>query len=550
MILADFWAQTLRRLHSELSEQQFQLAIAPITVGEENDAWVIYAKNQFAVNLLRSQYAAKLSAIREEIAPNAPELIYKVGVGVRYEMAEEVSPTFSGSLKTQNQAKSIDKSDELDNLSTDTSSESNLPKTSLQSPQAPLLKPENAPVDKLPEKKSSRKTTAQDILAERMSNLRPNKKNEVSNEVSEENKSHKPSAIEIAKAKEDAEQRHSQTNLSPEYTFDTLVEGKGNHLAAAVAKSIAEKPGDSMYNPFFVYGSTGLGKTHLVQAIGNELLKLNPKARVRYMHSDEYLKTFMATVRNKTWDTFKQQYLHYNLLIIDDIQFIQGKDRTMEEFFFLFEHFHSRNQQIILTCDQLPSSLENMEKRLISRFSWGMTIKLEPPELEMRVDILERKAEAVGITLLEDAALFIAQNVKQNVRELEGALNRVLARCRFEKRTTIDIDLATDALQDIVASNYKPITIELIMKAVADYHHIRMSDLLGKKRTRTVARPRQMAMALAKELTNMSLPAIGDAFGGRDHTTVMHAVKTIAKLRVDEPELGQDYEKLLILIRN
>ncbi len=368
--------------------------------------------------------------------------------------------------------------------------------------------------------------------------------------MSEENKSHKPSAIEIAKAKEDAEQRHSQTNLSPEYTFDTLVEGKGNHLAAAVAKSIAEKPGDSMYNPFFVYGSTGLGKTHLVQAIGNELLKLNTKARVRYMHSDEYLKTFMATVRNKTWDTFKQQYLHYNLLIIDDIQFIQGKDRTMEEFFFLFEHFHSRNQQIILTCDQLPSSLENMEKRLISRFSWGMTIKLEPPELEMRVDILERKAEAVGITLLEDAALFIAQNVKQNVRELEGALNRVLARCRFEKRTTIDIDLATDALQDIVASNYKPITIELIMKAVADYHHIRMSDLLGKKRTRTVARPRQMAMALAKELTNMSLPAIGDAFGGRDHTTVMHAVKTIAKLRVDEPELGQDYEKLLILIQN
>ena len=549
MILADFWAQTLRRLHSELSEQQFQLAIAPITVGEENDAWVIYAKNQFAVNLLRSQYAAKLSAIRAEIAPNAPELIYKVGVGVRYEMAEEVSPTFSGSLKTQNQAKSIDKSDELDDLPTDTSSESNLPKTSLQSPQspqAPLLQPENAPVDKLPEKKSPRKTTAQDILAERMSNLRPNKKNE----VSEENKSHKPSAIEIAKAKEDAEQRHSQTNLSPEYTFDTLVEGKGNHLAAAVAKSIAEKPGDSMYNPFFVYGSTGLGKTHLVQAIGNELLKLNTKARVRYMHSDEYLKTFMATVRNKTWDTFKQQYLHYNLLIIDDIQFIQGKDRTMEEFFFLFEHFHSRNQQIILTCDQLPSSLENMEKRLISRFSWGMTIKLEPPELEMRVDILERKAEAVGITLLEDAALFIAQNVKQNVRELEGALNRVLARCRFEKRTTIDIDLATDALQDIVASNYKPITIELIMKAVADYHHIRMSDLLGKKRTRTVARPRQMAMALAKELTNMSLPAIGDAFGGRDHTTVMHAVKTIAKLRIDEPELGQDYEKLLILIRN
>ena len=321
-------------------------------------------------------------------------------------------------------------------------------------------------------------------------------------------------------------------------------------MAANVAKSIAEKPGDSMYNPFFVYGSTGLGKTHLVQAIGNELLRLNPKAKVRYMHSDEYLKTFMATVRNKTWDTFKQQYLHYNLLIIDDIQFISGKDRTMEEFFFLFEHFHSRDQQIILTCDQLPSSLEAMDKRLVSRFSWGMTIRLEPPELEMRVDILERKAQAAGIMLEEDAATFIAQNVKQNVRELEGALNRVIARCRFSKASTIDIDIATDALQDIVASNYKPITVELIMKAVADHYHISIRDILGKKRSRNLARPRQIAMAITKELTNLSLPAIGDAFGGRDHTTVMHAVKTIAKLRLEEPELKQDYEKLLIVIQH
>jgi chromosomal replication initiator protein dnaA len=222
----------------------------------------------------------------------------------------------------------------------------------------------------------------------------------------------------------------------------------------------------------------------------------------------------------------------------------------MEEFFFLFEHFHSRDQQIILTCDQLPSSLEDMDKRLVSRFSWGMTIRLEPPELEMRVDILERKAQAAGIMLEEDAATFIAQNVKQNVRELEGALNRVIARCRFSKASTIDIDLATDALQDIVASNYKPITVELIMKAVADHYHISIRDILGKKRSRNLARPRQIAMAITKELTNLSLPAIGDAFGGRDHTTVMHAVKTIAKLRQDEPELKQDYEKLLIVIQH
>ena len=519
MRLPEFWSQCLALLQSELSEQQFSRDIAPITVGEQDGAWVLFAKNQFAANLLRTQYARKIHEAAALIAPDAPELLFQAGVGERVAMAQVpadvVSPVNNdrGSLKTAN-----------DNQA--------------QTETAPASEPTPSP---------ARNKSAQDILAERMSNLRPAKQ---SPQRQPENAASKPSAIAAEQAREAAEQRLHQTNLSPDYTFETLVEGKGNQLAANVAKSIAEKPGDSMYNPFFVYGSTGLGKTHLVQAIGNELLRLNPKAKVRYMHSDEYLKTFMATVRNKTWDTFKQQYLHYNLLIIDDIQFISGKDRTMEEFFFLFEHFHSRDQQIILTCDQLPSSLEDMDKRLVSRFSWGMTIRLEPPELEMRVDILERKAQAAGIMLEEDAATFIAQNVKQNVRELEGALNRVIARCRFSKASTIDIDLATDALQDIVASNYKPITVELIMKAVADHYHISIRDILGKKRSRNLARPRQIAMAITKELTNLSLPAIGDAFGGRDHTTVMHAVKTIAKLRQDEPELKQDYEKLLIVIQH
>lgn len=519
MRLPEFWSQCLALLQSELSEQQFSRDIAPITVGERHGAWVLFAKTQFAANLLRTQYAQKIREAAALIAPDAPELLFQAGVGERVAMAQVpadvVSPVNNdrGSLKTAN-----------DNQA--------------QTETAPASEPTPSP---------ARNKSAQDILAERMSNLRPAKQ---APQRQPENAASKPSAIAAEQAREAAEQRLHQTNLSPDYTFDTLVEGKGNQLAANVAKSIAEKPGDSMYNPFFVYGSTGLGKTHLVQAIGNELLRLNPKAKVRYMHSDEYLKTFMATVRNKTWDTFKQQYLHYNLLIIDDIQFISGKDRTMEEFFFLFEHFHSRDQQIILTCDQLPSSLEDMDKRLVSRFSWGMTIRLEPPELEMRVDILERKAHAVGIMLEEDAATFIAQNVKQNVRELEGALNRVIARCRFSKKSVIDIDLAADALQDIVASNYKPITVELIMKAVADHYHISIRDILGKKRSRNLARPRQIAMAITKELTNLSLPAIGDAFGGRDHTTVMHAVKTIAKLRQDEPELKQDYEKLLIVIQH
>ena len=531
MRLSEFWSQCLALLQSELSEQQFSRDIAPITVGEQDGAWVLFAKNQFAANLLRTQYARKIHEAAALIAPDAPELRFQIGVGEQVAIA--VVPTDTPT-------------DLLTDLPKDAASTADNAEGSLKTSAASAT-PAAAQTESKAEAARNKNKSAQDIIAERMSNLRPAKKTD---ETQPENAAAPTSAIAAEQAREAAEQRLNQTNLSPDYTFETLVEGKGNQLAANVAKSIAEKPGDSMYNPFFVYGSTGLGKTHLVQAIGNELLRLNPKAKVRYMHSDEYLKTFMATVRNKTWDTFKQQYLHYNLLIIDDIQFISGKDRTMEEFFFLFEHFHSRDQQIILTCDQLPSSLEDMDKRLVSRFSWGMTIRLEPPELEMRVDILERKAHAVGIMLEEDAATFIAQNVKQNVRELEGALNRVIARCRFNKKSVIDIDLAADALQDIVASNYKPITVELIMKAVADHYHISIRDILGKKRSRNLARPRQIAMAITKELTNLSLPAIGDAFGGRDHTTVMHAVKTIAKLRQDEPELKQDYEKLLIVIQH
>ena len=514
MQLSEFWPQCLSLLQSELPERQFSRDIAPLTAGEEGGAWVLFAKNQFALNLLRTQYAAPIREAGARVYPDAPEIVFKVGRGEHYAPAAA-----TGSLKTG----------KPDAPETETVSGS----------------PEVQPAPPVKTAARGKKAGALDILAERMNNLRPETQPETI--PAEEDK---PSAIEAERRRGAAEQRHTQTNLSPDYTFDTLVVGKGNQLAAAVAKSITEKPGDSNYNPFFIYGSTGLGKTHLAQAVGNELLRLSPKSRVRYMHSDEYLKTFMATVRNKTWDSFKQQYLHYDLLIIDDIQFISGKDRTMEEFFFLFEHFHSNDKQIILTCDQLPAKLENMEARLVSRFSWGMTIQLQPPELEMRVDILERKAQAAGIALSEDAALFIAQNVKQNVRELEGALNRVIARCRFEKRNTIDIDLATDALQDIVASNYKPITPELIMKAVADHYHISIRDILGKKRSRNLARPRQIAMAITKELTPLSLPAIGDAFGGRDHTTVMHAVKTVAKLRQDDPDVKQDYERLLIVVQH
>lgn len=518
MTLAEFWPLCLRRLHDILPQGQFAQWIAPLTVGEEGGVWVVYGKNQFACNMLKSQFAGKIEAVREELAAGRSAFVFKPGEGVRYEMAAVESAVEPA--------------------------EPSLHAVSEEMPVQEVL------LDELPSEgsaKSVQAKTAADILAERMRNL-PHEPRHTAEPAS------RPESEVLAKARTDAqrdaeEARYEQTNLSLDYTFDTLVEGKGNRLAAAAAQAIAESPGQS-YNPFFLYGSTGLGKTHLVQAIGNELLKNRPDAKVRYMHSDDYIRSFMKAVRNNTYDVFKQQYKQYDLLIIDDIQFIKGKDRTMEEFFYLYNHFHNEKKQLILTCDVLPAKIEGMDDRLKSRFSWGLTLELEPPELEMRIAILQKKAEAAGISIEDEAALFIANLIRSNVRELEGAFNRVGASSRFMNRPVIDIDLARTALQDIIAEKHKVITADIIIDAVAKYYRIKISDVLGKKRTRNIARPRQVAMSLTKELTTLSLPSIGDSFGGRDHTTVMHGIRAVAKLREEDPELAQDYEKLLILIQN
>ena len=515
MTLAEFWPMCLRRLRDMLPPGQFAQWIAPLTVGEEGEVWVVYGKNQFACNMLKSQFAGKIEAVMQELVPNRAAFIFKPGEGIRYEMADvgvvEEPPVHEVRDELPVQA---ELSDEM---------------------------PSEGPA------KSVQAKTAEDIVAERMKNLLHEPRHTAE-------PASRPESEVLAKARTDAqrdaeEARYEQTNLSPDYTFDTLVEGKGNRLAAAAAQAIAESPGQS-YNPFFLYGSTGLGKTHLVQAVGNELLKNRPDAKVRYMHSDDYIRSFMKAVRNNTYDVFKQQYKQYDLLIIDDIQFIKGKDRTMEEFFYLYNHFHNEKKQLILTCDVLPAKIEGMDDRLKSRFSWGLTLELEPPELEMRIAILQKKAEAAGISIEDEAALFIANLIRSNVRELEGAFNRVSASSRFMNRPVIDIDLARTALQDIIAEKHKVITADIIIDAVAKYYRIKISDVLGKKRTRNIARPRQVAMSLTKELTTLSLPSIGDSFGGRDHTTVMHGIRAVSKLREEDPELAQDYEKLLILIQN
>ncbi|MBI3145224.1 MAG: chromosomal replication initiator protein DnaA [Pseudogulbenkiania sp.] len=342
---------------------------------------------------------------------------------------------------------------------------------------------------------------------------------------------------------------HESTRLNPAFTFDTLVTGKGNQLARAAAMQIAENPGDPAYNPLFVYGGVGLGKTHLIQAIGNHVYHKNPQAKIRYIHAERYVADIMRAYQHKAFDEFKRYYHSLDLLLIDDIQFFAGKNRTMEEFFYAFNALLESGKQVIMTCDTYPKQIEGMDERLISRFSWGLTVEIQPPELEMRVAILMKKAEADSIKLDHTVAFFIAQNVRSNVRELEGALKRVVAYARFTNQS-ISLELVKEALKDILAAGNRQVTVDAIQKTVAEYYKIKLGDMHSKKRSRDIARPRQIAMALAKELTQLSLPNIGDAFGGRDHTTVLHACKTIAEMRGNDTDIAHDYDTLLQMLRN
>jgi len=338
-----------------------------------------------------------------------------------------------------------------------------------------------------------------------------------------------------------------QSRLNPTFTFDSFVTGKANQLARAAALQVAEHPGVA-YNPLFIYGGVGLGKTHLIQAIGNQLQEFNPDSKVRYIHAEQYVSDVVRAYQHKAFDGFKKYYHSLDLLLIDDIQFFSGKNRTQEEFFYAFNALIESHKQVIITCDSYPKEISGMEDRLISRFGWGLTVAIEPPELEMRVAILLKKAEAERVKLAEDIAFFIANHIQSNVRELEGALKRVLAYARFANEK-VSLDLAREALKDLLAVQVRQVSVENIQRIVADYYKMKVSDMYSKKRSRTIARPRQVAMALAKELTHLSLPDIGDAFGGRDHTTVLHACRKIADLRSSNPEITRDFAALLQTLR-
>ena len=334
-----------------------------------------------------------------------------------------------------------------------------------------------------------------------------------------------------------------KSNLRTNYTFDNFVQGNSNQLAKAAASQVGDNPGGA-YNPLFIYGGTGLGKTHLLHAVGNGILSNNPDAKVIYMHSERFVQDMVKALQNNKIDQFKQFYRSVDALLIDDIQFFAKKERSQEEFFHTFNALLEGNRQVILTSDRYPKEIDGVEDRLKSRFGWGLTITIEPPELETRVAILMQKAQQSSIKLPEEVAFFIAKRLRSNVRELEGALNRVIANANFTGRP-VTIDFVKDALRDLLALQDKLVTIENIQKTVAEYYKIRVSDILSKRRSRSVARPRQMAMALAKELTNHSLPEIGDAFGGKDHTTVLHACRKINALRDESHTIKEDYQNLI-----
>lgn len=337
-----------------------------------------------------------------------------------------------------------------------------------------------------------------------------------------------------------------QSNLNPNFTFESFVEGKSNQLAKAASLQVAENPAVA-YNPLYLYGGVGLGKTHLIHAIGNQIIQNNPKAKVLYLHSERFVADMVKALQTNSMNEFKRYYRTVDALLIDDIQFFAGKDRSQEEFFHTFNSLLESQQQVILTCDRYPKEISGVEERLKSRFGWGLTVAVEPPELETRVAILMSKAEKSNIVLPYEVAFFVAKRIRSNVRELEGALKRIAANAHFTGKA-ITLDFVKEALRDLLALQDKLVTVENIQRTVAEYYKIKVADLLSKRRNRSVARPRQMAMALAKELTNHSLPEIGDAFGGRDHTTVLHACRNINELRQSDANTEEDYTNLLRIL--
>jgi len=500
------WNQCLERLRQELPTQQFVMWIRPLTSEQNQDAVTLYAPNRFILDWVREKYRDKINQLFVEFSggQQAPQLRFEVVQRRAAPAASNPAPSVTDSDPIRGSARGSSFSASVDNYSQPPQQSNAFTNGNNASMQSPPAAP--APVSARVNPPASAGQTVNKVIP------------------IPEGVSHK-------------------SNINPTYQFDNFVEGKSNQLARAAASQVANNPGGS-YNPLFIYGGTGLGKTHLLHAVGNGILNTKQDAKIIYMHSERFVQDMVKALQNNAIEDFKRFYRSVDALLIDDIQFFANKERSQEEFFHTFNALLEGNQQIILTSDRYPKEIDGVEDRLKSRFGWGLTIAIEPPELETRVAILMRKAAENNIQLPNEVAFFIAKRLRSNVRELEGALNRVIANANFTGRP-ITIDFVREALRDLLALQEKLVTVDNIQKTVADYYKIKVSDILSKRRSRSVARPRQVAMALSKELTNHSLPELGNLFGGRDHTTVLHACRKIEQLKEESHDIKEDYKNLI-----
>ena len=481
------WQQCLDYLQDELNSQQFNTWIRPLQAEEgESNELCLLAPNRFVRDWVNDKYAKRISELVRELAPAKPPKV-SLTVGSRRVAAPAPQPR---------------------QLGTPVSASANRSSSPAVSTPSRTHMNDDREIDQLREESASKRSGERQVQVE-------------------------------------GSLKHT-SGLNPNFTFETFVEGKSNQLARAASRQVSENPGGA-YNPLFLYGGVGLGKTHLMHAVGNALAERRENARVVYLHSERFVADMVKALQLNAINDFKRFYRSVDALLIDDIQFFAGKERSQEEFFHTFNALLEGGQQMILTSDRYPKEISGVEERLKSRFGWGLTVAIEPPELETRVAILMKKADQSKVDLPHDAAFFIAQKIRSNVRELEGALKKVIADSHFMGKP-ITQDFIRESLKDLLALQDKQVGVDNIQRTVAEYYKIKVADLLSKRRSRSVARPRQVAMALAKELTNHSLPEIGDAFGGRDHTTVLHACRKVKALQEENADIREDYKNLLRLL--
>ncbi len=512
----ELWKECLDRLQDEFPAQQFNTWLRPLQSSLGEGALVLLAPNRFVRDWVHQKYLSRIEEVLREV-DGSHGMRVELQVGSAAERKESIArwsrPSEGGARPSHS-------------ITAKTAAPARKPQRHLDSSTESL--PDTEDISHMSEEEMN------------VANERPNDTSPVEQLLDRRAPGRNGSRVEV-----EGGVSH-QSFLNRNFTFDTFVEGKSNQLARAASGQVAENPGGS-YNPLFLYGGVGLGKTHLMHAVGNAIVQRNPNARVAYLRSERFVADMVKALQLNAMNEFKRYYRSLDALLIDDIQFFARKERSQEEFFHTFNSLLEGGQQIILTCDRFPKEIDHMEERLKSRFGWGLTVMVEPPELETRVAIIMKKAEQARVHISNEAAFFIAQKIRSNVRELEGALKLVIANAHFTGQE-INPAFIRESLKDLLALHEKQVSIDNIQRTVAEYYKMKVADLHSKRRTRSITRPRQMAMALAKELTNHSLPEIGEAFGGRDHTTVLHACKKIVELQETDPAIREDYQNFMRLL--